>query len=205
MLFWHSWLYFSLVSLFLLPPSDDCRVIEFKEGTKNKILTNHVIRRDHLPDKDVCELRCYLEPNCVSYNYGPLSDGTFTCELNDRTYLQVPDSLEDKSGFVYTEIFVSTAWWHAVLIYKGDQFTNKKNSDIVLFPSMLFIYLFIILKLIYCINWSIFFLSFQNPCESIPCANHATCQAGFGNHGYRCICPAGYQGVQCKTGEEKNI
>ena len=68
---------------------------------------------------------------------------------------------------------------------------------------MLFIYLFIILKLIYCINWSIFFLSFQNPCESIPCANHATCQAGFGNHGYRCICPAGYQGVQCKTGEGK--
>ena len=82
---------------------------------------------------------------------------------------------------------------------------EQKNSDIVLFPSMLFIYLFIILKLIYCINWSIFFLSFQNPCESIPCANHATCQAGFGNHGYRCICPAGYQGVQCKTGEEKNI
>nr|XP_058963040.1 neurogenic locus notch homolog protein 1-like [Pocillopora verrucosa] len=121
---------------------DDCRVIEFKEGTKNKILPNHVIRGDHLPDKDVCELRCYLEPNCVSYNYGPLSDGTFTCELNDRTHLQVPDSLEDKSGFLYTEIF--------------------------------------------------------NPCESIPCANHATCQAGFGNHGYRCICPAGYRGVQCK-------
>ena len=74
----------------------------------------------------------------------------------------------------------------------------------MLFPSMLFIYLFIILKLIYCRNWSIFFLSFQNPCESIPCANHATCQAGFGNHGYRCICPAGYQGVQCITGEGKN-
>ncbi|CAH3134859.1 unnamed protein product [Pocillopora meandrina] len=122
---------------------DNCRVIEFKEGTKNKILTNHVIRRDQLPDKDICELRCYLEPNCVSYNYGPLSDGTFTCELNDRTYLQVPDSLEDKSGFVYTEIF--------------------------------------------------------NSCESIPCAHHATCQAGFGNHGYRCICPAGYRGVQCET------
>ena len=55
------------------------------------------------------------------------------------------------------------------------------------------------------INWSIFFLSFQNPCESIPCANHASCQAGFGNHGYRCICPSGYRGVQCETGEEKNI
>lgn len=80
-----------------------------------------------------------------------------------------------------------------------------KNSGKVLFPLILFIYLFIFLKLIYCRNWSIFFSSFQNPCESIPCANHATCQAGFGNHGYRCICPAGYRGVQCKTGEEKNL
>ncbi|XP_022793012.1 neurogenic locus notch homolog protein 1-like [Stylophora pistillata] len=122
---------------------DDCRVIKFKEGTKNKILTNHVIRTDQVQDRDICELRCYLEPNCVSYNYGPGGGGTSTCELNDMTHLQVFDSFEDKSGFLYTEIF--------------------------------------------------------NPCDSNPCANQATCQAGFGDHGYRCLCPAGYQGVQCET------
>ncbi|XP_022810092.1 protein jagged-1-like [Stylophora pistillata] len=122
---------------------DDCRVIEFKEGTKNKILKNYVIRTQQVQDKDICELRCYLEPHCVSYNYGPRGGGTFTCELNNMTHLQVLDSFEDKNGFLYTEIF--------------------------------------------------------NPCESNPCANHATCQAGFGDHGYRCLCPAGYQGVQCET------
>ncbi|XP_022778113.1 protein kinase C-binding protein NELL2-like, partial [Stylophora pistillata] len=121
----------------------DCRVIEFKEGTKNKILKNHVIRTDQVQDKDICELRCYLEPNCVSYNYGPREGGTFTCELNNMTHSQVFDSFEDKSGFLYTEIF--------------------------------------------------------NPCESNLCANHATCQAWFGDHGYRCLCPAGYQEVQCET------
>ncbi|XP_022786940.1 fibulin-2-like [Stylophora pistillata] len=127
---------------------DDCRVIRFKEGTKNKILKNHVIRTDQVNDKDICELRCHLEPNCVSYNYGPQAGGTFTCELNNMTHLQAFDSFEDKSGFLYTEIF--------------------------------------------------------NPCESNPCAHHATCQAGFGDRcldtaGYRCLCTAGYQGVQCET------
>lgn len=105
----HSLQIIFFIGLFiLLPPSDDCRVIEFKEGTKNKILKNYVIRTDQVRDKDICELRCYLEPHCVSYNYGPRGGGTFTCELNSMTHLQVSDSFEDKNGFLYTEIFVST-------------------------------------------------------------------------------------------------
>ena len=69
----------------------------------------------------------------------------------------------------------------------------------VIYLSIHHVLIDLLYKLIY------FLLIFQNSCESIPCAHHATCQAGFGNHGYRCICPAGYQGVQCKTGEGKNI
>ena len=68
----------------------------------------------------------------------------------------------------------------------------------VIYLSIHHVLIDLLYKLIY------FLLIFQNSCESIPCAHHATCQAGFGNHGYRCICPAGYQGVQCKTGEGKN-
>ncbi|KAL9970404.1 hypothetical protein ACROYT_G022775 [Oculina patagonica] len=30
-----------------------------------------------------------------------------------------------------------------------------------------------------------------------PCASNATCQAGFGDKGYRCVCPQGYHGDQC--------
>ena len=69
----------------------------------------------------------------------------------------------------------------------------------VIYLSIHHVLIDLLYKLIY------FLLIFQNSCESIPCANHASCQAGFGNHGYRCICPAGYRGVQCKTGEEKNL
>ncbi|CAH3134862.1 unnamed protein product [Pocillopora meandrina] len=87
---------------------DDCRVIEFKAGTKNKILTKHVIRSEQAKDKDICELKCYFEPNCVSYNYGPLGDGTFTCELSNRTHLQVsPSYFEYRNDFLYRAIINS--------------------------------------------------------------------------------------------------
>ena len=154
-------------------------MIEFKEGTKNKILTNHVIRRDQLPDKDICELRCYLEPNCVSYNYGPLSDGTFTCELNGRTYLQVPGSLEDKSGFVYTEIFCKyglvTFSFTKVISLRVKKLGYSVVPFDVIYLSIHHVLIDLLYRLIY------FLLIFQNSCESIPCAHHATCQAGFGN------------------------
>ena len=98
----------SLAYLFLAKPLDDCRVIQFKAGTKNKILTKHVIRSEQAKDKDICEFKCYFEPNCVSYNYGPLGDGTFTCELSNRTHLQVsPSYFEYRNDFLYRAIIVS--------------------------------------------------------------------------------------------------
>ncbi|CAH3167206.1 unnamed protein product, partial [Pocillopora meandrina] len=87
---------------------DDCRVIQFKAGTKNKILTKHVIRSEQAKDKNICGFKCYFEPNCVSYNYGPLGDGTFTCELSNRTHLQVsPSYFEYRNGSLYRSIINS--------------------------------------------------------------------------------------------------
>lgn len=44
---------------------------------------------------------------------------------------------------------------------------------------------------------------FQNACLSNPCTSNATCQAGFGDKGYRCVCPQGYHGDQCELGKEE--
>lgn len=68
---------------------------------ENKALRNHVIKSLQAIDVDNCELQSYLEPNCVSYNYGPSP-----CELNDMTHLQAPlDDMEARDGSTYRAIF----------------------------------------------------------------------------------------------------
>ena len=61
------------------------RVLIFKEPLSNKALEGHLIRREKVSDEGSCRLKCYLEPNCVSVNVGPLVKGTYICELNNDT------------------------------------------------------------------------------------------------------------------------
>lgn len=99
---------------------DDCRSIQFMQQLENTALNNHVIRRDRVGNKDLCQLNCYLEPNCVSYNYGPSGDGTFMCELSDHSHQGVSSSdLTERDGFTYTAIKVN--------YYKNGKFTVPPN------------------------------------------------------------------------------
>ena len=51
-------------------------------------LENHVIRTIDVISEDICELKCYLEPNCVSYNFKTEAStgGQHKCDLNNATY-----------------------------------------------------------------------------------------------------------------------
>jgi len=48
-------------------------------------MKNHVIRSEAVSNEGSCRLYCYMEPNCVSINLGPLKRGTHKCELNNAT------------------------------------------------------------------------------------------------------------------------
>ena len=55
----------------------------------------------------MCEISCYKEPDCVSYNYGPKKREKPWCDLNNGTHLQV--SAEDfvtKEGYTYRDVLV---------------------------------------------------------------------------------------------------
>ena len=56
--------------------SEDCRQLEFKpEHTFNgKRLKNHLIRSHDVMDGNFCEVKCYMEHNCVSYNLKKVAD-----------------------------------------------------------------------------------------------------------------------------------
>ena len=83
------------------------RILVFKEPVLNKALEGHVIRREKVSDDGSCRVKCYLEPNCVSINVGPLGEGLQTCELNSDTD-ESPNyhALVERQGFIYLGVEV---------------------------------------------------------------------------------------------------
>ncbi|PFX17832.1 hypothetical protein AWC38_SpisGene17811 [Stylophora pistillata] len=53
---------------------------------------------------DICELRCYLEHDCVSINFGAENDGGNRCELSDSDHFVHPGDLKDREGFIYRSV-----------------------------------------------------------------------------------------------------
>ena len=61
------------------------RIITFKEPMPNKVLKGYAIGTERVPNEGSCRVNCYLNPDCVSINMGPLIEGELTCELNAAT------------------------------------------------------------------------------------------------------------------------
>ena len=88
--------------------ADEHRIIIFQEPIPNKVLTDHVIRSENVANEGGCRVLCYMEPDCVSINVGPLEGGKHTCQLNHATAEQQGFSyaLEDMAGYTYLAIEV---------------------------------------------------------------------------------------------------
>ena len=50
---------------------------------------------------------CYMEPNCVSINFGPSHGGKYRCELNSATDEDHLTVLEEKPAFTFLAIEVN--------------------------------------------------------------------------------------------------
>ena len=77
----------------------------FKEPITNKAMKSHVIRTELVPNVGSCRVLCYMEPNCVSINVGPLEEGKHKCELSNATdENQFTVFLENQETFTYLAI-----------------------------------------------------------------------------------------------------
>ena len=103
-LFYNIWLFFLF---FFTQTDEESRILIFKEEVPNKALYGHVIKTEQVLNEGSCRLQCYLEPNCVSINVGPLKDGSHQCDLNDVTDdKQFDVVLTDTTGFTYNGVEV---------------------------------------------------------------------------------------------------
>ena len=63
-----------------------------------------MIRIDDIKDRVLCKIRCFKEPNCVSYNLEKQpsgENGTYKCELNDVTHEGNEDDLVRDYNYFY--------------------------------------------------------------------------------------------------------
>ena len=68
-----------------------------------------MIRTIAVMNEDFCEMQCYLEPNCVSYNFN--KNGEHKCDLNNATYEHDNEhagDLANDENYVYRGAEVST-------------------------------------------------------------------------------------------------
>ena len=98
--------------------SDECRAILFNSVTKDKYLLNHIIKTVPVKSEESCELICYEDPDCVSYNYGPILSEIPLCELSNSTHLQVTSvNFVSRNGYSYRGIKVSLKTLKTIKFY----------------------------------------------------------------------------------------
>jgi len=84
---------------------DECRMIIFKEPIANREMRGHVIKMEEVPNQGSCWVLCFIEPNCVSINFGPWRKGKYKCELNNATEESKPvPVLHKKVDYIYLGI-----------------------------------------------------------------------------------------------------
>ena len=72
-----------------------------------------MIRTEKVPNEGSCRVKCFLEPNCVSINVGPVDDqGQRPCELNDFTAESASQTgLEERTGHIHYAVEVSLRYF----------------------------------------------------------------------------------------------
>jgi len=85
-----------------------CRILEFLEPETGMRLKDHVIQSTSVDEGKQCQLQCYLETSCLSYNLGTEENGTkLLCELSNSDRYQHPGDLVLRKGFSYHGTAVS--------------------------------------------------------------------------------------------------
>ena len=71
------------------------------------ILEKHVFKIVKIETASACEVNCFMEADCVSYNIKPQQNGKLLCELSDSDHTNNQQDLRYREGTVYRSFKVS--------------------------------------------------------------------------------------------------
>ena len=73
--------------------------------SNSRLSKEHVIRVYHVQNEPSCRVKCFLEPDCVAYNYGKNNEGNLQCQLCNKSHLQVPSNdVMLTPGFIFRSV-----------------------------------------------------------------------------------------------------
>ena len=78
-----------------------CRQLHFLQGIPDKALIGHMIKTMPVETDDHCEIACYRDLMCLSYNIGPKQAHGHQCELSKSDHIRDPADLVPMAGYIY--------------------------------------------------------------------------------------------------------
>ena len=91
------------------------------------ILEKHVFKMMEIETASACEVNCFMEADCVSYNLKPQQNGKLLCELSDSDHANNRQDLRYKKGTVYKSFKMKLL----ILISNSVTFSSMKLSCIL--------------------------------------------------------------------------
>ncbi|XP_022804306.1 uncharacterized protein LOC111341579 [Stylophora pistillata] len=80
---------------------DVCRQVHFLEAIADKALSGHVVKTIPVETDGQCEVACYDDLMCLSYNIGPKQADRHQCELSKSDHIRDPGNLVPMAGYTY--------------------------------------------------------------------------------------------------------
>ena len=80
--------------------------MEINPSIKDYSLTGHVFKTMVIQDSSACDVNCFVEDDCASFNVKPLQSGDHLCELSNSSDVVYPEDLKEEQGTVYTSFKV---------------------------------------------------------------------------------------------------
>ena len=144
-------------------------MLKFGNVYPDSAFNKNITKNFTVDSGDLCQIQCFLQYDCKSYNLGPPSEqGKRVCELSSSLHVFHANHLAFRPGFTYHP---STVNRKAFCMYANSRRDNVSSKDILCFlkTSLAMILYNCLLLFATLIVFSVALWCPKVPCSFVPC------------------------------------